>query len=85
MQGTDVVLINKLTSHSTVDKGFCFNIFLTCFYGDGMVKEFLLIDQLNTVRMFVKDASVDLDLQIKNPVLVPLHKTLPDPPYPQCL
>ena len=51
----------------------------------GMVKAFLLIDPLNTVRMSVEDASVDLGLRIKNPVLVLLHKTSSDLPYPRCL
>ena len=44
----------------------------------GIVQEFLFINPLNTVRILVEDASVDLGLQIKNPPPVLLHKTLPD-------
>ena len=51
----------------------------------GMVKEFSLIDLLNTVRMFVEDARVNLGLQIKNPAPVPLRKTSSDPLYPRHL
>ena len=50
----------------------------------GIVKEFLFIDLLNTVRILVKDASVNLGLRIKNPSLVLPHKTLPDLPCLKC-
>ena len=51
----------------------------------GMVKEFLFINPLNTVRILVKDASINLGLQIKNSPPVLLHRTLPDPPCLKCL
>ena len=44
----------------------------------GIVKEFLFIDLLNTVRILVEDTSVNMGLQIKNPRPVLLHRTLPD-------
>ena len=44
----------------------------------GIVKEFLFIDLLNTVRILAEDASLDLGLWIKNPLPVLLHRTSPD-------